>query len=219
MTTTKGILLREHNDIVETITENVNGQQQQYIQGVFMQAETKNKNQRVYPKQILGEAVRQYSNEYVTTGRAMGELMHPESSPQINLDRVSHRITELVEDGNNIHGRALILDTPAGQIAKGLLNGGVKLGVSSRGVGGVQNGIVQEGFRLATVDIVADPSAPNAFVESLMEGSAWVYENGIWQEDYLEKAVKRVRKVSKSDIQRVFVEEFQRALNNIATKH
>ena len=167
------LLITEVNDNVNLVTEEVNGEKQYHIDGIFMQAEQKNRNGRVYPKKTLMKEVQRYNNEYVKTNRAMGELGHPDG-PQLNLERVSHLIKELRVDGNDIYGRAKILDTPYGKIVKDLVKEGVKIGVSSRGMGSLKqvNGIneVQEDFNLAAVDIVADPSAPDAFVEGIMEG-------------------------------------------------
>jgi hypothetical protein len=163
-----------------SITEGKNGKKETYIEGIFMQAEGKNRNGRVYTREVLTNAVDRYNNEQVMTGRAVGELNHPEG-PSINLDKVSHRITELKWDGNNVIGKALILDTPMGQIVKGLVEGGVQLGVSSRGMGSIEmkNGVnyVKDDFNLSTVDIVQDPSAPNAFVNGIMEGVDWTMDN------------------------------------------
>lgn len=159
-----------------SITEGKNGKKNVYIEGIFMQAEGKNRNGRVYTREVLTAAVDRYNNEQVMTGRAVGELNHPEG-PSINLDKVSHRITELKWDGNNVIGKALVLDTPMGQIVKGLVEGGVQLGVSSRGMGSLENrngvSYVKDDFMLSTVDIVQDPSAPNAFVNGIMEGVDW----------------------------------------------
>jgi hypothetical protein len=159
-----------------SITEGKNGKKNVYIEGIFMQAEGKNRNGRVYTREVLTAAVDRYVNEQVMTGRAVGELNHPEG-PSINLDKVSHRITELKWDGNNVIGKALVLDTPMGQIVKGLVEGGVQLGVSSRGMGSLENrngvSYVKDDFMLSTVDIVQDPSAPNAFVNGIMEGVDW----------------------------------------------
>ena len=176
------LLITEVNDNVNLVTEEVNGEKQYHIDGIFMQAEQKNRNGRMYPKKTLMNEVARYNNEYVKTGRAMGELGHPEG-PQLNLERVSHLIKELRVDGNDIYGKAKILDTPYGKIVKDLVKEGVKIGVSSRGMGSLKqkNGIneVQDDFNLAAVDIVADPSAPDAFVQGIMEGKEWVWENGL----------------------------------------
>ena len=158
------------------IVEGKNGGKNTFLEGVFMQAENKNKNGRIYTREVLTSAVDRFVNEQVITGRAVGELNHPDS-PSINLDKVSHRITELKWDGNNVMGKALILDTPMGQIVKGLVEGGVQLGVSSRGMGSLDYkdgaNYVKDDFMLNTIDIVQDPSAPNAFVNGIMEGVHW----------------------------------------------
>jgi len=164
------------NHLGYSIQEGKNGEKNVFIEGIFMQAEGKNRNGRIYTREVLTSAVDKYTNEQVKTGRAVGELNHPDG-PSINLDKVSHRITELKWDGNNVIGKALILDTPMGQIVKGLVEGGVQLGVSSRGMGSLEmkDGVnyVKDDFTLSTVDIVQDPSAPNAFVNGIMEGVDW----------------------------------------------
>jgi len=175
-------LITEHLDTLEYITEaKDNGEKNVFIEGIFMQAEQQNRNKRIYPKTVLEAACGKYVKEQVKTGRAVGELNHPEG-PAINLDKVSHRITELNWDGDNVVGKALILDTPMGKIVKGLVEGGCKLGVSSRGMGTVEQKegktYVKDDFVLSTVDIVQDPSAPSAFVEGIMEGVEWIWENG-----------------------------------------
>jgi len=175
-------LIKELNEEVDYLVEENEGKKNHYIQGVFLQSEITNRNGRMYPKSVLDREVKNYSEKYIKTNRALGELGHPEG-PTVNLDRVSHKITELKEDGNNFVGKAKLLDTPMGNIAKNLLGEGVKLGVSSRGMGTLkrENGssVVGEDFMLATAaDIVSDPSAPDAFVEGIMEGKEWVWENG-----------------------------------------
>lgn len=163
-----------------SITEGKDGKKDTYIEGIFMQAEGTNRNGRIYTREVLTAAVDRYVNEQVITGRAVGELNHPDG-PSINLDKVSHRITELKWDGNNVIGKALILDTPMGKIVKGLVEGGVQLGVSSRGMGSLESkdgvSYVKDDFHLSTVDIVQDPSAPNAFVNGIMEGVDWAMDN------------------------------------------
>ena len=181
---------------IEFITEENNGQKSHYIKGVFMQAEQKNRNGRIYPKKVLDEQVRKYVNNYVVQNRAFGELGHPDG-PVVNLERVSHMIKELNEDGNNWVGKAKIMDTPYGKIVKNLIDEGAKLGVSSRGMGSLKNvkgtNIVQDDFYLATAaDIVADPSAPEAFVEGVMEGKEWVWDNGVIREQEIEKIRKEL---------------------------
>ena len=163
------LLITEVNDNVNLVTEEVNGEKQYHIDGIFMQAEQKNRNGRVYPKKTLMNEVARYNNEYVKTGRAMGELGHPEG-PQLNLERVSHLIKELRVDGNDIYGKAKILDTPYGKIVKDLVKEGVRIGVSSRGMGSVRevNGdtIVEDDFQLICFDIVSEPSTPGAFLNN-----------------------------------------------------
>jgi len=192
-------LITEHLESVEYITEaKDNGEKNVFIEGVFMQAEKQNRNNRIYPKTVLEAACSKYIKEQVKTGRAVGELNHPEG-PQINLDKVSHRITELKWNGDDVVGRALILDTPMGKIVKGLVEGGCKLGVSSRGMGTVEQKegktYVKDDFVLATVDIVQDPSAPSAFVEGIMEGVEWIWENGILKPQQIEEYETEIKKV------------------------
>ena len=182
------------------VEQNEKGVKEYFIEGPFMQAEIKNRNGRVYPKDIMKKEVNRYVKEFVEKDRAFGELGHPEG-PTINLDKVSHMITKLEEDGNNFMGRAKILSTPNGEIVKNLINDGAKLGVSSRGLGSLEqkNGAqhVKSDFQLATAaDIVADPSAPEAFVEGIMEGVEWIYENGILKAkdlDLMQKELKTAR--------------------------
>jgi len=193
-------LITEHLDSdISYITEaNDKGEKKTFIEGVFMQAEKENRNKRIYPKSVLSEAVKKYVKEQVSKGRAVGELDHP-AGPQINLDKVSHRITELNWEGNNVVGKALILDTPMGKIVKGLVEGGCKLGVSSRGMGTVENTgaktFVKDDYVLATVDIVQDPSAPAAFVDGIMEGVEWIYENGVLTPQQIEEYETEIKKV------------------------
>ena len=176
-------LISEEVAQVDFLTEEVDGKKRQFIEGVFLQAEVKNRNGRMYPVKTLAREVAKYDESYIQKGRALGELGHPDG-PSINLDRVSHRIVSLKQEGNNFIGKAQILDTPMGKIAKNLLDEGVKLGVSSRGMGSLIKkegcNIVADDFMLATAaDIVADPSAPDAFVDGIMEGKEWVWDNGI----------------------------------------
>tara|TARA_B100000676_G_scaffold302504_1_gene351570 strand:- start:247 stop:870 length:624 start_codon:yes stop_codon:yes gene_type:complete len=182
-------LITEHTNEIEYIVEGKG--KQQYIKGVFMQSDVKNQNGRIYPFPVLQREVKNYNKKFVNEGRALGELGHP-MGPTINLDRVSHLITELVEDGKNFVGKAKIMDTPNGKIVKNLLESGVKLGVSSRGLGTVKTnkaGVneVQKDFVLSTVDIVADPSAPAAFVNGIMEGKEFTATGEV--EDYIKKDV------------------------------
>jgi hypothetical protein len=180
-------LITETIEDIKLLTEEKNGKKRLYIEGTFLQGEIKNRNGRMYPISTLAREVSKYNESFIKTGRALGELGHPDG-PTVNLDRVSHVITSLVQEGNNFKGRARILDTPMGNIAKNLLDEGVQLGVSSRGIGSLQTSsegvkIVADDFMLATAaDIVADPSAPDAFVNGIMEGKEWVWNNGIIRE-------------------------------------
>jgi hypothetical protein len=197
-------LITEHLDHnLEYIVEAKDGKKNVIIEGIFMQAESTNRNGRVYPRAVMESAVHKYVTEQVIRGRAVGELNHPEG-PTINLDKVSHRITELSWDGNNVMGRALILDTPMGQIVKGLVEGGVQLGVSSRGMGTLvqQRGVnvVGKDFILATIDIVQDPSAPEAFVNGIMEGVEWIWDNGILKAQDVEKYETEIKRASSSQL-------------------
>ena len=190
-------LITEEISQVEIITEGKGSNKKLYIEGVFLQGELKNRNGRMYPIQTLAREVGRYNEAFVNKGRALGELGHPDG-PTVNLDRVSHKITSLVQEGNNFRGKAQILSTPMGKIASSLLDEGVKLGVSSRGVGSLQTTsegckIVGEDFQLATAaDIVADPSAPDAFVDGIMEGREWVWEGGILREQLATQTKKRI---------------------------
>ena len=190
-------LITETIEDVKLLTEEKDGKKLLYIEGVFLQSELKNRNGRMYPFSVLEREVKRYNEEYVQSKRALGELGHPDG-PTVNLDRVSHKITSLRQEGNNFIGKAQILSTPMGNIAKSLLGEGVKLGVSSRGVGSLNKcsegySVVGEDFTLATAaDIVADPSAPDAFVNGIMEGKEWVWDGGILRERYAEKTYKRI---------------------------
>ncbi len=190
-------LIREEIENVEIIVESKGGKKSLYIEGVFLQGDIKNRNGRMYPMETLRKEVGRYMQENVDTGRALGELGHPDG-PTVNLDRVSHKIVSLKESGSNFIGKAKLLGTPMGKIASSLLDEGVKLGVSSRGIGSLRedrNGVkvVGEDFMLATAaDIVADPSAPDAFVSGIMEGKEWVWEGGILREKYAEQTKRRI---------------------------
>jgi hypothetical protein len=190
-------LITEEVTNVKIITEGKGSNKRLYIEGVFLQAEMKNRNGRMYPMQTLSREVDRYNENFICKGRALGELGHPDG-PTVNLDRVSHKITSLVREGNNFRGKAQILTTPMGKIASSLLDEGVMLGVSSRGVGSLQttnegHKIVGEDFMLATAaDIVADPSAPDAFVSGIMEGKEWVWDGGILREELAEKTQRRI---------------------------
>jgi hypothetical protein len=190
-------LITEEISKVEFITEGKGTAKKSYIKGIFLQAEQVNRNGRMYPLSIMEREVSRYNENFVQKGRALGELGHPDG-PTVNLDRVSHKICELYRDGNNFIGKAQLLETPMGKIAKSLINEGVCLGVSSRGVGSLKmtnegHKIVGEDFMLATAaDIVADPSAPDAFVQGIMEGKEWVWEGGILREQLAERTQKRI---------------------------
>ncbi len=201
-------LITEMYDDFEVLEEGTNGKKEMKIQGVFMQAETKNRNGRIYPNEVLQKEVKRYNKELVEKKRAFGELGHPEG-PTVNLDRVSHLIEELKPDGNNIVGKAKILDTPNGKIVKELLNAGAKLGVSSRGMGTLekkgQTNYVKDDFYLATAaDIVADPSAPEAFVEGIMEGKEWIWDNGVIKE----AEIARIHRLASANKQAQAFESF-----------
>jgi hypothetical protein len=203
------------------ITEAKEGGGKSYvIEGVFAQAEQKNRNGRVYPKAIMENAVNKYVTEQVKQKRSVGELNHPEG-PTVNLDKVSHLITDLQWEGNNVVGKASILDTPNGQIVKGLLDGGVKLGVSTRGMGSLENRngtmYVKEDFILNTVDIVQDPSAPGAFVNGIMEGVDWVWNNGVIQPQEIEKMETEIKKAPRADLYETQVREFKNFLSLLKT--
>ena len=181
---------------IQVLTEEKNGQKNYFIKGVFMESDTKNRNGRVYPGEIMEKEIGRYNNEYVKQNRAMGELGHPEG-PTVNLERVSHIIKNLSVDGKQIIGEAKIMDTPYGKIVKNLIDEGAKLGVSSRGMGSLkeQDGVnvVQEDFMLAAVDVVADPSAPNAFVNGIMEGKEWIWDNGVLKPVVIEQYKKVIK--------------------------
>ena len=190
-------LIREEIETVEFLVENRNGKKSMYIEGVFLQGDIKNRNGRMYPMETLRKEVGRYNENHVQSGRALGELGHPDT-PTVNLDRVSHKIVSLKESGANFIGKAKILGTPMGKIAANLVEEGVKLGVSSRGIGSLKAtregiNVVGDDFMLATAaDIVADPSAPDAFVEGIMEGKDWVWDGGILRERMARKTYKTI---------------------------
>ena len=190
-----------------------------FIEGIFMQSEKKNKNGRIYPLDVLEKEVGRYVKEYVEPKRAFGELGHPDG-PTVNLDRASHMITSLTKEGKNFVGRAKILDTPNGKIVKSLIDEGARLGVSSRGMGTLKPDkkaqIVQNDFYLATAaDIVADPSAPNAFVEGIMEGREWIWDNGLLKAQDVERARDNIRKASSKGLEEVKLSEFKNLLSKL----
>ena len=206
-------LITEINEELEYIAEETNGTKNHKIRGIFMQGNIKNRNGRVYPMEVLVKEVNRYNKEYIDKKRAFGELGHP-AGPTINLDRVSHMITSLQPDGDNIIGEAKILDTPMGNIVKNLMNEGATIGVSSRGMGSLKekNGVaeVQGDFYLATAaDIVADPSAPNAFVEGIMEGKEWVWDNGILREKTINDYKNTIQETSAIELEEQKLRIFQ----------
>lgn len=215
-------LLRENveNFEVKIIQEsNALGVKDIFITGVFMQADTKNRNGRTYPQHVLDKEIDRYIIEKVNTGRAIGELDHPSSGPQINLDRVSHKIVSFEKHGKDFIGKAKLLDTPMGKIAKSLISEGVALGVSSRAMGKVDaKGVVSENFFLVTpADIVSDPSCYDAMVEAVLEGKEWVLtQDGNWVEKFIDNAAKQIRNASKADIQETSVKIFEDYLKNVA---
>mgnify|MGYP003325483217 FL=1 len=212
-------LIREEIETAKVIiTEGKNGKRSHFIEGVFLQGGIKNRNGRMYPVNTLGREVTKYNESYIKKGRALGELGHPEG-PTLNLDRVSHLITSLKQEGNNFVGKARLLDTPMGNIAKSLLDEGVKLGVSSRGLGSIkeENGmkVVADDFMLATAaDIVADPSAPDAFVNGIMEGREWVYAGGAIHEQEIEKVRKRIANAAQIQMEELKLSAFNSLLQN-----
>tara|TARA_Y100000287_G_scaffold103712_1_gene82913 strand:+ start:670 stop:1320 length:651 start_codon:yes stop_codon:yes gene_type:complete len=210
-------LIEEEN--LQFITEEKDGEKRYYIEGVFMQADVKNKNGRIYGSNMLAEKVEEYSKNFIEKNRAYGELGHP-SNPSINLERVSHRIISLRRDGSNFVGKAQVSSTPYGNIVKGLLEDGGKLGVSSRGLGSLmkENGIlkVQSDFLIVTpADIVADPSAPDAFVEGIMEGREWVWDNGIIREKTVEDYKQIVEKTSSKNLEMIKLKLFEDFLSKL----
>lgn len=215
-------LFTELVENVQYLVEEKNGKKDLFITGPFMQAEQQNRNGRIYKLPILEREVERYNNEYVKTNRALGELGHP-NGPSINLDRVCIKIVELKQDGNNFLGKAKVLDTPMGNIAKNLLESGVQLGVSTRGMGSLKevNGImeVQDDFYLATAaDVVADPSAPDAFVQGIMEGVEWVWDNGLIKAQQMETYKRAIQKASMKELQEAKLHVFEHFLKTISNK-
>ena len=212
-------LIAEEIESVKFLTEDNEGKKNYYIEGVFLQAEIENKNGRKYPFATLQREVAKYDESSIRKGRALGELGHPDG-PSINLDRVSHKIESLKEDGNNFVGRAKLLDTPMGNIAISLLDEGVSLGVSSRGMGSLKKesncNIVQDDFMLATAaDIVADPSAPDAFVDGIMEGKEWVWDNGILKESAIAEIKQEIDQATLINMQERKVSAFEKFLQSL----
>ena len=212
-------LIKEIYETVNYLVEDANGNKTLHIEGPFLVAEKKNRNGRLYEAATLRKEVDRYTEEYINKHRAFGELGHPET-PSINLDRVSHMITSLKEDGNVWVGKAKILDTPMGLIARSLIEGGAQLGVSSRGMGSLKNingvNVVQPDFYLATAaDIVADPSAPGAFVQGIMEGKEWMLVNGVWTEQDQSQAIQQIRKASRKEIEEVSLHIFENFMKKL----
>ena len=212
-------LIAEELTEVKFLSEEKNGKKNYFIEGIFLQSEIANKNGRMYPFRTLQREVAKYDENFIMKGRALGELGHPEG-PSINLDRVSHKIERLSEDGNNFIGRAKILDTPNGKIAKSLLDEGVSLGVSSRGMGSLKKesncNVVQDDFMLATAaDIVADPSAPDAFVDGIMEGKEWVWDNGILKESAVAEIKKEIDSATLRNLQERKISAFSKFLKSL----
>ena len=210
-------LITEHTNQIEYLTEGKG--KEQYIKGIFMQSDIKNQNGRVYPHAVLQKEVKNFNTKYVNEGRALGELGHP-MGPVINLDRVSHVIKELKENGKNFVGKAKVMDTPNGKIVKNFISEGVKLGVSSRGMGSLKtnkNGVneVQGDFVLSTIDIVADPSAPDAFVNGIMEGKEWVWENGVIKEQDIDAMKKTIMNAKMKELEQKKLEVFTKFLQNL----
>jgi hypothetical protein len=210
-------LITENIEDIQILTEEQDGKQHLYIEGVFLQSEIKNRNGRIYPFSVLEKEVGRYNEEYVTKGRALGELGHPDG-PTVNLDRVSHRITSLKAEGKNFMGKARILETPMGNIAKSLLGEGVKLGVSSRGMGSIDRqesaSYVMDDFMLATAaDIVADPSAPDAFVNGIMEGKEWVWDNGLLKEKHIAEMKAEIDNSSRFELEEKTLQAFERFIS------
>ena len=212
-------LISEEVTQVDFLTEEKDGKKRHFIEGIFLQAEIQNRNGRMYPVKTLAREVAKYDESYIQKGRALGELGHPDG-PSINLDRVSHRITSLQQEGNNFVGRAQLLDTPMGDIAKSLLDEGVKLGVSSRGMGSLIKkegcNVVADDFMLATAaDIVADPSAPDAFVDGIMEGKEWVWDNGILKESAVAEIKDEIDQATLINLQERKISAFEAFLKSL----
>ena len=210
-------LITENIEDIQILSEEKDGKKHLYIEGVFLQSEIKNRNGRIYPFSVLEKEVGRYNEEYVSTGRALGELGHPDG-PTVNLDRVSHRITSLKAEGTNFIGKAQILATPMGNIARNLLEEGVKLGVSSRGMGSIDRqesaSYVMDDFMLATAaDIVADPSAPDAFVNGIMEGKEWVWDNGILKEKEIAEMKSEIDHSSRVALEEATLKAFERFIS------
>tara|TARA_Y100000114_G_scaffold101599_1_gene94790 strand:- start:27 stop:674 length:648 start_codon:yes stop_codon:yes gene_type:complete len=212
-------LITETVEKIEVLTEEKNGKKDYKIRGVFMQADIKNRNGRVYPVSTLAKEVKRYTTEFIDKKRAFGELGHPDG-PTVNLERVSHMITSLKPEGKNFIGEAKVMDTPYGKIVKNLIDEGAQLGVSSRGMGSIERmnnqNVVGKDFYLATAaDIVADPSAPDAFVEGIMEGKEWVWDNGILKSMEVEQYKEEIEKTKRSELAQVKAKVFENFLSKL----
>jgi hypothetical protein len=206
---------------IEVLTEAKDGKKKYVIEGIFAQANAKNRNGRIYPLDVMESAIEKYNNTQVSKGRAVGELNHPEG-PTVNLDKVSHKIEKLQIEGNDVMGKATVLDTPMGMIVQGLLEGGVQLGVSTRGMGSLQQQsdamVVKNDFLLNAIDIVQDPSAPSAFVNGIMEGVEWVWNNGIIEARTIEKMETEIQTAPRADLYETQVREFKNFLSLLKTR-
>ena len=213
-------LITEEVSQVQFITEGKGSEKKMYIEGVFLQGDICNRNGRMYPMETLRREVARYNENHVAQGRALGELGHPDG-PTVNLDRVSHKIVSLRESGSNFIGKAKILSTPMGKIAESLISEGVKLGVSSRGIGSLRMtregiNVVGEDFMLATAaDIVADPSAPNAWVDGIMEEKDWIFESGVWKEKDLMQVKREILEARKADLESKILGSFSKFMNQL----
>ncbi len=212
------LLITEVNEDVKLVCEEKDGKKNYSIEGIFMQSEKTNRNGRRYPRNTLFGETNRYNEKYVKGSRALGELGHPDG-PTVNLERVSHLITDLQMEGNDVRGKAKILETPYGKIVQNLIDGGARLGVSSRGMGSIKSvdGIneVQKDFMLSAVDIVADPSAPDAFVDGIMEGKEWVYEGGLFRERQIENYKRAIEKTNKKDLEEKKLNVFKNFIQNL----
>jgi len=216
-------LIAEYTDQrIESLVEaKEDGTKDHFVEGIFMQSEARNRNGRIYPKKVMEQAVHKYVTEQVNTKRAVGELNHPDG-PTVNLDKVSHLIESLQWEGNDVVGKARVLNTPMGNIVKGLLEGGVQLGVSTRGMGSLEerSGVmyVKDDFMLNTVDIVQDPSAPTAFVNGIMEGVDWVWNNGVIEPQVIERMETEIRTAPRADLYETQTREFKNFLSLMKSK-
>lgn len=212
-------LITETVEDIQTLVEsNESGGKTYKLRGVMMESDTQNRNGRIYEGKILKKETQRYINEYVNKNRALGELNHP-SGPTVNLDRVSHMVTNLKENGKQILGEAKIIDTPMGNIVKNLIDAGAKLGVSSRGMGSLEKrggvNYVKEDFTLAAIDIVADPSAPNAFVDGILEGKEWIWDNGLLVETEISEYERKIKKIPKRKLEEDTIKLFAKFLRSI----